>query len=328
MTAERFGELLRRPLLLSGQNATELEELIAAYPWSGPLRRLRYQKAVLDGDVREVAYWRARAEPFLAPGLDDGSVDITAARDHARAQRHFGFSGDVAEEASQDVLAIIDEGPEAATTPETAERGTTPEEAAIPVAAESRPTPIAASPEVFYLAITEEVDLTPSAQDHSSVSEVWTSTAQYDGSDWPAPAETSAGVATFRNEVDAAASGLEVAEWFLQRNGLIMEYGRPQPAPIEMLRSYREWKQRRTQSSWQELLFLGLEGTPSGKTRKPKRSVAPIEPEVASETLADLLASQGHHEKAVRMYEQLALRHPQKRDNFAARIQALQHTSE
>ncbi|HMN91166.1 MAG TPA: TRAP transporter large permease subunit, partial [Saprospiraceae bacterium] len=45
--------------------------------------------------------------------------------------------------------------------------------------------------------------------------------------------------------------------------------------------------------------------------------------EVISETLADLLARQGHQEKAIQMYERLSLQFPQKSTYFAARIQKL-----
>lgn len=45
--------------------------------------------------------------------------------------------------------------------------------------------------------------------------------------------------------------------------------------------------------------------------------------EVASETLALILARQGHREKAIRMYEQLILKIPEKSAYFAAQIQKL-----
>jgi hypothetical protein len=45
--------------------------------------------------------------------------------------------------------------------------------------------------------------------------------------------------------------------------------------------------------------------------------------ELVSETLAGILAKQGHYAKAIKMYEQLILKFPGKSDNFAAQIQKL-----
>ena len=108
------------------------------------------------------------------------------------------------------------------------------------------------------------------------------------------------------------------------RYGHIMDYGKPHPMAKEGLRSFREWKQRRAQSSWRDLLMLGAEQHTRSQTRKSTNDSGP-QPELATETLAELLASQGHTEKAIRMFEQLSLRYPEKSGNFAARIQALQH---
>lgn len=59
------------------------------------------------------------------------------------------------------------------------------------------------------------------------------------------------------------------------------------------------------------------------KTHKiAKKSIMENE-EIASETLAHLLASQGYYKKAIRMYEKLSQRHPEKRDLFAAKIVTL-----
>ncbi len=416
MTAERFGELLRRPNLLSGQNATELEELIAAYPWCGPLRRLRYQKAVIDDNPEGVAYWRARAEPFLGRGIVAAEAEALARYNPAKAKAHFDFSSDSAsDDLREDLSATFVKTaiPEPISAPRTmiglvefadpsielsstakqssprpellaeveaaptlevlaeAEVAPAPE---VLAEAEVAPTPevlaeaeVASAPEVLaeaevapapeVLAEAEAFSalnvVTPLSEtlaepantgfaaffgDHAAVGGMPRGDVTLTGADAlkeppvaDLPEEQVAASPVFSLEylsdlLAAGGSGVEVAEWYLQRNGLIMEYGRPQPAPIETLRSFRAWKQRRAQTSWQDLLLLGLEGRPSGKTRKPKRSDEPAEPEVASETLADLLASQGHHEKAIRMYEQLSLRHPAKMDTFAARIQALQHT--
>ena len=247
MTPERFGELLQRPHLLDGQNATELEELIAAYPWCGTLRVLRYRKAVVS-DAGDVDLWRSRAEPFLRHATLHTDEQLLKQSGPAPATVHFAF--------------------------------------------DQTPTPPLA----------------------------------------PAPREAGEDLrgdsTLYTNCIPAAAAAVHTADWYLHRNGLIMEYGRPQPAPIENLASYKRWKKRRSQTSWNDLLMLGLDPP----EHKPKRKVGTrprptvVEPEVASETLADLLAAQGHTDKAIKMYEQLGLRYPAKSASFAARIQALQQT--
>lgn len=237
MTPERFGELLRRPELLSGQNATEIEQLITAYPWCGPLRQLRYHKAVLDGDDKALAHWRKRAEPYL----NKANLTVTELRIRATnpaiAKQHFGFTNEIVE-----------------------------------------PT------------VDTEVEIDYFVDEAILVS------------------------ATCTNTVD----------WYLHRHGLIMEYGRPKPAPKEAFKSYNDWKNRRAKTAWSELLHLADEKPKADKTRKPKHKEAIPLPEVASETLADLLAAQGHTDKAIRMYQQLQLRYPTKKATFAARIEALQ----
>ena len=252
MTPERFGELLRRPRLLDGQNATELEELIGDYPWCGPLRLLRYRKAVLD-DAPDVARWRTRAGAALPRGAVAAQARELRGDNPARATSHFAFA------------------PEPAGEPEAADV------------------------------------VGPARQDKLP----------------------SASPASERHLADCTltgAIGVDTAEWYLYRNGLIMEYGRPRPSPIENLDSYKRWKRRRVRASWDELLMLGIDApAKKPKKRKPARKApAPTaRPEVASETLAELLADQGHTARAVEMYEQLRLRYPEKDASFAERIGAL-----
>ena len=45
--------------------------------------------------------------------------------------------------------------------------------------------------------------------------------------------------------------------------------------------------------------------------------------EMASETLADLLAWQGNHKKAISMYQKLILRFPEKSGYFATKIEKI-----
>ena len=332
MTAERFGELLRRPYLLSGQNATEIEELIAAYPWSGPLRRLRYAKAVVDGNPEELRLWRERTEPFLARGLSREDALPVRPESPVRAQRHFGFADDAevdrqpAVPAASDLTPAAPEPDSGATTDDTVP--TTVASDAVPTSVASDAVPTTVASDAVPRTVASDAAAPPAHDDPSAGEE---SRAETLSDDRPLVGDPPGGPppdrrAALRDTTRTGAAAVVVAEWYLQRNGLIMDYGRPQPTPIETLRSYREWKQRRAQTSWQDLLLLGLEGVPAGKSAKARRDVGSAEPEVASETLADLLARQGHHEKAIRMYRQLSLRHPSKIDTFAARIQALQQT--
>lgn len=55
------------------------------------------------------------------------------------------------------------------------------------------------------------------------------------------------------------------------------------------------------------------------KKRKHPRELE-LQPDIASETLADLLASQGHTEQANEMYRQLSMKYPEKSSYFASKI--------
>ena len=241
MTPERFGELLRRPALLSSQNATALEELIARFPWCGPLRALRYKKAVLDGSTEDQRAWRSRAEPFLDHAARASADEALRGQQPAKATAHFDFV------APQD-----------------------------------------AQPEV----LAEDAPLFGQAPDL---------------------AELVAGVMT----------ATDTSEWYLLRHGLIMDDRTPRPTPREKFDSYRAWKARRAETAWSDLLQLADKQPLKRKHRKPKTKAATTQPVVASETLAGLLADQGHVDKAIHMYELLALRYPTKSDTFAARIAEL-----
>lgn len=252
MTTERFGELLRRPRLLGAYNGIELEELVAAYPWCGPLRLLRYRKAVFD-EAEDTDYWRSRAEPFLPRGALRTQERTLRLASPTRAEVHFDF-GDA---------GGLDVG-----------------------------------------------NVPPRIVDPS--------TGRDQGLD-------------NEGQLDAciltASAAVDTADWYLHRNGLIMEYGRPRPAPIEQLDSYKRWKRRRVRASWDDLLKLGIARDGKRKKKKRKASETPAAtPEVASETLARLLAKQGHTSRAIKMYEQLSLRYPAKKSNFAARIADLRTT--
>lgn len=249
MTPERFGQLLARPALLSGQNATELEELIGRYPWCGPLRRLRYEKALLDGDAAGIALWRARAEPYLQRAVW-GERELSGTSP-AGAARHLGF------------------GAPAETPP-----------AELPPATRDAPPAYPPQPDLDTLAAAA-----------------------------------------------VAAESVETVEWYLRRTGHDdMPPGRLAPTPKESLDSYRAWKERRAKTSWGDLLDFGPPGKAKRRRDAGSEREAARKPDVASETLAELLAAQGHTDKAVRMYRQLALRYPTRRAAFAARVEQLQQT--
>ncbi|MFK8054618.1 MAG: hypothetical protein AB8F78_00740 [Saprospiraceae bacterium] len=254
MTADRFGELLRKPALLSGQNATELEVLIASHPWSGPLRVLRYQKALLDNNAEDIRIWENRAAPFLDRSSIAQQRVALINTNPARADQHFGFLAP-GEPPAKETLEITTDVEEEAET--------------------------------------------------SGIEGVNTNTSDYD--------------------LAVLASVVETVDWYLHRHGLIMEYGRPKPAPKESFRSYNEWKRKKAKTSWRDLLLLSTDKKQSTKkSRKETSETSDETHEIASETLAEILALQGHSDKAIKMYETLSLRYPEKRATFAALIDALQ----
>ncbi len=297
MTPERFGELLRRPRLLDGQNATELEELIAAHPWCGPLRLLRYRKAVLD-EAPDLDLWRARTEPFLRNATVES--DERALRDvnPVKAHAHFEFAPPV---YSETVPEGGDEHEETTASEGVDINSTVAEAIGVATAILRQVTAQTGAPEPLPESGTDLAEGTATTNGPTQAYDL--AACIFDG-----------------------AAAVTTADWYLHRNGLIMEYGRPKPAPIEGLESYKVWKQRRARTSWNELLMLGIDPPEPKSKRKGAGKSRPelIEPEVASETLADLLAAQGHADKAIRMYEQLSLRYPAKSASFASRIQALQ----
>jgi len=254
MTADRFGELLKKPALLSGQNATELEQLIASNPWSGPLRVLRYQKALLDDNTKDIRIWKCRAAPFLNRSSLIQQREMLISANPARADQHFGFqkAGETLQEETHDI-----------------------------------------------------------AKSEKSLSEIVIERATMSD--------------RYTYDLNVVVSVVETVDWYLHRHGLIMEYGRPKPAPKESFRSYNEWKRKKAKSSWRDLLLLSDDKKQSSKKlRKETSKTSDEAPVIASETLAEILALQGHSDKAIQMYEILTLRYPEKRATFAALIDALQ----
>ena len=242
MTPERFGELLRKPKLLSGQNATELEELIGRFPWCGPLRRLRYGKALLSGDAEDAARWRDRAAPFLRLGSVSRQAEQLYSANPAKAAMHFGFAS---------------------------EEGDGP---------------------------TDDVELPERQED--TVGEP--------------------------NVAEALGDDDATVDHYLQGGEYISEDVPASPTPIETFESYRAHRAAERDVAFGDLIGYAEQKPKRSKKRKPKRASTDDAPDIASETLASLLARQGHNRKAIRMYEQLSLRYPTKKATFAAEIEKLQ----
>ena len=253
MTAERFGQLIRDPERVLGVHATELEELIARFPWCGVLRRLRLRRAEADGNEADAELWRSRAAPYLVRG--------------------------------RQVLLL----PFAACT------------AAPPV---KERVQLAADADALARMLQREFSQ-PARRSHVQVSK-----------------EDEAA-----ELVSDLAQATEALDDYLYRHQFIMPYQRPDPTPKESLESYKRYKGKLPVQSLEELLSLADKGSAKqgGRNRKSaaKRAGRRPSPGVASLTLANLLAAQGRTEEARAMYEELALRYPDRRAIFADRIQRL-----
>ncbi|HHM20801.1 MAG TPA: hypothetical protein ENJ20_02150 [Bacteroidetes bacterium] len=119
----------------------------------------------------------------------------------------------------------------------------------------------------------------------------------------------------------------------------------PAPSPKSNFESYNKQLQAKRpgmlSADLEALPRRGKNTPPVSKTDLPPLEDLPAEPadvakEVAarslhedntivSETLAGILARQGHFEKAIKMYEQLSLQFPEKKDTFAAKIAELKN---
>lgn len=70
----------------------------------------------------------------------------------------------------------------------------------------------------------------------------------------------------------------------------------------------------------------GLTQVKSKKGKRRKDQGIQLSPDVISETLAEVLASQGHIHAAIEMYEKLGLIYPEKKSLFAVKIENLKNT--
>ena len=73
-------------------------------------------------------------------------------------------------------------------------------------------------------------------------------------------------------------------------------------------------------------LDSGASQVKSKKTNRKKEQGIQLSPDVISETLAEVLASQGHIHAAIEMYEKLGLIYPEKKSFFAVKIENLKNT--
>ncbi|MBK8298564.1 MAG: hypothetical protein IPK91_15055 [Saprospiraceae bacterium] len=80
---------------------------------------------------------------------------------------------------------------------------------------------------------------------------------------------------------------------------------------------------KRQKTATESKLPLKTETSPASETRKVIESSLTLKEEVISETLAKLLARQGHKQEAIAMYEKLMLKFPEKGSTFATAIEKL-----
>lgn len=80
---------------------------------------------------------------------------------------------------------------------------------------------------------------------------------------------------------------------------------------------------KRQKTATESKLPLKIDPTPVSETRKVIESSLTLKEEVISETLAKLLARQGHKQEAIAMYEKLMLKFPEKGSTFATAIEKL-----
>ena len=78
------------------------------------------------------------------------------------------------------------------------------------------------------------------------------------------------------------------------------------------------------QSNIQPMERNGGKSKPSSKKKKKNKKKVKKDKSLVSEPLADLLASQGHSDLAIEMYEKLSLIFPEKNAFFAAKIEKIQ----
>jgi hypothetical protein len=121
-------------------------------------------------------------------------------------------------------------------------------------------------------------------------------------------------------------------EWLQQYQQNVYENG---SKPIPTSNNLDKLSEKRTVVEWSE--WVGAPTTKSkngGDNEKKRKDEMPLfltkslkqREDIASETLADLLANQGNIEQAIKMYEVLCLENPDKNRFFAQKIQLLKES--
>jgi len=87
--------------------------------------------------------------------------------------------------------------------------------------------------------------------------------------------------------------------------------------------SLREQDQRRQLVRLRQRAVRGSSTPTPQKARQVAKKSLQEQPDLASETLADLLARQGQYAKAIKIYQRLSLLNPEKSVYFAATIENL-----
>ncbi len=105
----------------------------------------------------------------------------------------------------------------------------------------------------------------------------------------------------------------------------------PEPLPKSSFNSWlQQYRSPFLEDKMEEKEVSDKKGKKKKKKKKEKETLGVAKAsvredlEIATETLASLLEKQGHYGRAIRMYETLRLRNPEKNAFFAAKIEALQ----
>ncbi|MEL6803378.1 MAG: hypothetical protein AAFO91_06265, partial [Bacteroidota bacterium] len=119
---------------------------------------------------------------------------------------------------------------------------------------------------------------------------------------------------------EEVALNVEVPENFVATSTTSSLYTRSQTALAPQSRLLRLKKR---QLSRIQSRLEGKDESAELKLRRIARRSVSRHRGVASETLANLLVGQGQYQRAIRMYEELSLAHPEKKATFAAQIKEL-----
>jgi hypothetical protein len=131
-----------------------------------------------------------------------------------------------------------------------------------------------------------------------------------------------------RSELKIAAEAEEPASAFIQwMKGLekpeLIKSGIQKSSKAKRKNNKIEGVQQDEAVEREESIEVSTEIAPPKKERKQKTSGIQLSSDMISETLAEVLASQGHTHAAIEMYEKLCLIYPEKKTLFAIKIEKL-----